>query len=483
MSAKVWSVGFCLFLVLIGFVCQRQSDGEDSVVPVVGSSDVRDSRSRENRPEPEFLTKFQRGDNRAGLREVSAYSGDPEILWSYASEADLPATVKRAIRARAIELFLLVETPEQVAARISSLGVGLDRTSAFGTLCSSPSISPAQFVQLVGRIDLAEEKNHAAIRFGYQLSKSINLNLDDLDLLCRSSSAGKDAVLHALLSRPTALAGQPVSAIGGRVEETLDSARSLAAQGALSSANFKDVVRGIGATLPFEVFAQLSKAEDLGDNGQFLVDAMGSKRPSKLLEMARSGKVPAEYSIKSAVVGLAIADVDRAIQWVESSGGGLVLEHRDQAYGGIVTRVGSKGEFDVARNWIDKIENPNTRKIVENDLWNDERKFVRSASKESPQQLLEDIKSGESVHEEYWMKEGFKTWFSSSPDDANTWYSENERTLTPSQSQHVARAYAEVALKQGDVGLAREWADRVVDPEFKEKLVNQIEAASRKESE
>jgi hypothetical protein len=91
---------------------------------------------------------------------------------------------------------------------------------------------------------------------------------------------------------------------------------------------------------------------------------------------------------------------------------------------------------------------------------------------------LESVQTGNADHAEYWIREGFLSWFTQNPGDANRWYSENKSRLSPSQSQHVARAYAEVALGEGDINLARQWADQVIDPDFKQKLVEQIDAAA-----
>jgi hypothetical protein len=132
---------------------------------------------------------------------------------------------------------------------------------------------------------------------------------------------------------------------------------------------------------------------------------------------------------------------------------------------------------------VGEIVDPVIKKEINDAIWTGELRSVKLQAQTDPLKTLDSLVSGASPHEEYWIKEGFKTWFSSSPDSANEWFSKNERTLTPSQTQHVARAYAEVALSEGNVDLARQWSEQVVDAEFKEKLVNQIEAATANSSE
>jgi hypothetical protein len=176
-------------------------------------------------------------------------------------------------------------------------------------------------------------------------------------------------------------------------------------------------------------------------------------------------------------------DRDAAQDWFAESVGDLSAEVRNQIEGVLAVDSAKQDDFENAWAQAEEIDDQAVRKAIEGEIWNRELKEVRNESTKNPQGLLDGIIEGSSKHDEYWIREGFKVWFSSTPETANKWYSDNERALTPSQSQHVARAYAEVALSDGDVTLARQWAERVVEPEFKEKLVKQIEAASQKKSE
>lgn len=173
-------------------------------------------------------------------------------------------------------------------------------------------------------------------------------------------------------------------------------------------------------------------------------------------------------------------DREQAVNWFEANSKQLPGDVVDGFRGALAMDSMNQGQIEEARAHLANIDNNQAKQKFEGRVWSQESKIVRSQVLDNPQAFLEDVVKGNSPHEEYWIKEGFKTWFSSSPEDANEWYSNQQRSLSPAQSQHVARAYAEVAFSQGDVGLAREWAERVVDPEFKEKLDAQIEAAKKK---
>ncbi len=171
------------------------------------------------------------------------------------------------------------------------------------------------------------------------------------------------------------------------------------------------------------------------------------------------------------------------IDWFQENREILRRESIDAFSGEVALFAARKGDYGQARTWLESIENQHVRDDAAEVIWALEKKAVFAEVTENPEAFLGSIATGQSQHEDYWMKEGFKKWFSTSSDQANQWFEDNRGTLSSQQSQHIARAYAEVALEQGDVALAREWSARVVDPEFKQKLLNQIEARAQAGSE
>ena len=176
-------------------------------------------------------------------------------------------------------------------------------------------------------------------------------------------------------------------------------------------------------------------------------------------------------------------DSKAALEWGRENSSRLSPRQRDHLVLASLAHQADGRDFREAWMMLERVEDPEVRSRAESKIWESERKAVFAEVAENPEAFLGSIATGQSQHEDYWMKEGFKKWFSTSSAEANQWFEDNKRTLSPQQSQHIARAYAEVALEQGDIGLAREWSTRVVDPEFKQKLVDQIEAKAQESGE
>lgn len=173
------------------------------------------------------------------------------------------------------------------------------------------------------------------------------------------------------------------------------------------------------------------------------------------------------------------ADVERAFEWFNN-----IPPDSQTSLGpylmALANTAQNRGEFDTAKEWASEISDPIDRRQIESEIWRGERSQVVQRTKDDPELFLRELTGGKSQFEDYWIRESFKTWFSDNPEKANSWFSKNRTSLTPSQSQHVARAFAEVALGEGDINLARQWAEQVIDPNFKQKLVEQIDGAAGK---
>lgn len=209
-----------------------------------------------------------------------------------------------------------------------------------------------------------------------------------------------------------------------------------------------------------------------------LISLMRLAEPQKTFDaLGQSSYVPTDLVAEE--FGSWVADDLRGSSaWFESKKGQWESGKLDPFRHGLIEAASSQGSFKKAHEWSDQVEDVSLRQRIKDDLWRKEMEAVTRRTRNEPAKILGELTSGESEFGEYWIKESFKTWFSSEPGDANTWYEKNEQALRPSQNQHVARAYAEVALGEGDINLARQWAEQVIDPNFKQKLVEQIDAAA-----
>ncbi len=172
-----------------------------------------------------------------------------------------------------------------------------------------------------------------------------------------------------------------------------------------------------------------------------------------------------------------------ALLWFDEHKDSISKSTTDFLHGAVSAEFAQNSEFHEAWKRLDQIHDQTVRARFERDIWVTESKIIAKETEKNPAGFIENLAFGKSPHAQFWLKKGFREWYQRSPDEANSWFAENQFRMGPDQSQHIARAYAEVALEGGDIGLAREWSAQVVDPEFKEKLVEQIEARAREVNE
>jgi hypothetical protein len=67
--------------------------------------------------------------------------------------------------------------------------------------------------------------------------------------------------------------------------------------------------------------------------------------------------------------------------------------------------------------------------------------------------------------------------YSADPQSANTWVMTHLPSVDPTTGQHIIASVAQVAIKNGELNAARQWADQILNPEIKKQILGQIQAA------
>jgi hypothetical protein len=387
----------------------------------------------------------------------------------------------------------------------SSLGPGQKRELAIQLAFANSDSSMTECLDLYRNLEDQGEKRSANLGIAFRLAREGDLSLI-YDLLDQSPElTTKEVSIFAnglgLMIDPQSvnrfrgmddyIAREEVVAVPlGDIFETMKQLMEYEPQGRDRDHRLRGLLEHAHRDRPFEAFElfQSDLIDRTGDYGDLLKNTVGwmfGENPSRALETLEAGNFSMigprefEFGLKSWMA----MDRAEASAWLKEEGSKLPKNFGEAALGALARNFAENGDVEEAKAMVGEIVDPVIKKEINDAIWTGELRSVKLQAQTDPLKTLDSLVSGASPHEEYWIKEGFKTWFSSSPDSANEWFSKNERTLTPSQTQHVARAYAEVALSEGNVDLARQWSEQVVDAEFKEKLVNQIEAATANSSE
>lgn len=430
---------------------------------------------------PEIENAYRKGDIAKVIDLARKAETNGQYLWDLSFEEGLSTGASRVLRGEAIRILSLTKSPEELMDLVfENLGSGLDRDSAVGHVFRNLQGGPKVFLKIAGNLDFESERQSASHQYAYLIAAEKSLDQELITSLFSNSELGRKTAIRALAEHPLFLQGEPISALSRRLGESFQIVNTLLEAGTLHEKDYLSIIDSLSSEVPFRLYDLLSKAENVRKIPNSVFREMSRKNPTKVLELAMTANIEGhkDLPIDEAILHLAMSDTSRVTDWLEENRKMLSASQKDEVAHGLGFGAATRGEFDTAREWVGTIKDQELREKVEGQIWSAERSVVRDSAAKNPRELLENIRSGEAGHEEYWIREGFLSWFNQNPDQANEWYSENQASLTPSQTQHVARAYAEVALGEGDINLARQWAEQVVDLDFKQKLVEQINAAA-----
>jgi hypothetical protein len=252
----------------------------------------------------------------------------------------------------------------------------------------------------------------------------------------------------------------------------------------LSEAMSRQILFELGGILPFDTW------EHLGRAGSTL---SGTERHTIIEQMFRADAARAIANVAAAAgreaemtfAFMRWMELDSAepIQWLQSHSGKLSAAQRDHAMRGVAEHSASRDNYDVAWQWIGRIDDADLRKKAEGQVWSMERDIVRKMVRNGPEAAIRSLVSGESQHRDYWLEEAMQTWISQDSAQAEEWYQKNWNSLPAAKSQFVAAAYAKEAVKTGDLVTALQWTNLIQDPKTRERISASIDKAQSTQGE
>lgn len=448
--------------------------------------------SRSGKPSKGLLAikkAIREGDLTQAWKNISGFeAGELEDVWKLLEEADTgDAFFDELYALVAARASALGETDQLLEIVVKKLGQGRTRSRVIEYAFHASKLSPEQMSTLF--TGLADKDRTAALS-GWARQIGSAPTWSELVAFDWTSQpiVVQEALLKGLASRPYLQHQGEPKARADEIRSVYEFLGQLSAKEGAKKDLLDDGIANLIKELPLEAY-QVLTAE--GYFNTHPPDAVVTQllrstsliNPKEALHLLNqffdiSAKVAQDTFSRALATDSRIAET-----WFENNKGSLSPEIVDGIVSARVTNDIREGEFRGAWKQIEEISSPDLRSTIEGQVWMKERAVVRDSASKNPREFLEKVRLGESEHGEYWIREGFLSWFNQDSDNANRWYSDNRSRLTPSQSQHVARAYAEVALGEGDINLARQWAGQVIDPDFKEKLVEQIEARAREVNE
>jgi hypothetical protein len=141
------------------------------------------------------------------------------------------------------------------------------------------------------------------------------------------------------------------------------------------------------------------------------------------------------------------------------------------------SKTGS-GKLLDAWSQVAKIVDPQLKKQAEGQVWGKERDMVRNTVNSAPQKAIEELVSGKSQHDAYWIEEAMDVWMAKDFDNAEKWYQDNWKNLPADKAQYAAASFAKQAIKTGDLDVAEQWLPYIQDPKTKARIQAEVSKAA-----
>lgn len=132
------------------------------------------------------------------------------------------------------------------------------------------------------------------------------------------------------------------------------------------------------------------------------------------------------------------------------------------------------------RDLTKQISDLTIRKKVRDDIWIKEREMVRTTVSSEPQRAIEELVTGQSPYDAYWIEEAMDVWMEKDSEQAEQWYQENYKTLPKDKVQYAAASFAKKAIAAGDLDTASQWVSLIEDAKTKDRIEREINTVLEK---
>ena len=123
-------------------------------------------------------------------------------------------------------------------------------------------------------------------------------------------------------------------------------------------------------------------------------------------------------------------------------------------------------------------ERPVYGKRLGGQLWTYEARIVSAEAKKNPEKVVLEMAQGTSQFDNLHLVTAVNEWMRTDGEAAARWVETEGVNLPPEDRQFVAISYAREAANQGDIELANQWADLILDENRKARVMHHI--ASRR---
>ncbi|MDP0492320.1 MAG: hypothetical protein Q7Q71_14825 [Verrucomicrobiota bacterium JB023] len=140
------------------------------------------------------------------------------------------------------------------------------------------------------------------------------------------------------------------------------------------------------------------------------------------------------------------------------------------------------GNLAEAKDVAASVTDPNLSEQITSLILEHESKLVAEAAAIDPKNVVSSIVTGSSEFPQYHLSTALGEWINHDGDAAAQWAEEQVDQLPPETRQYIAAVYAKEAASQGDISLAQQWADLILDTDTAaeiQEVISKAEASAQ----
>lgn len=497
-------LGFLIILLTINFyVLDENSAGvndhsflrEESaqVGPKMASKAVRTPASVKKIPSNldsplnkiEFLLK--NGDFRAAvLASRNLKNADfAEGLFNLGDNGDFPQGVRINLLTESMRLFAIRGDVESaIVLHLPAIGEGAIRESLVNTLFRQSSLSADELVRLTSQLKSSDDIKRAFEGIGQRMARNEQLDLDEIRKLNDAEPFGKNAVSELLSSFPFAVPVRSYEDISRRLDETLSVLKAFGVSEKESVNIFEEIIQQSSSVYSFAIWEKVNTSSYnqllSPDHVRLLVNSMNSKDPFKTLEVLTSDSLVSVSEKEKVNVALRALSMDQKLakEFYETAG-----KSKDSDFSfftvAFAKHATRNGEFKKASEFLENIEDKELKKDANWHNWKKQKDLISQDVSVEPRKTISQFFDGSSRYEDYMLEAAVTHWIEREPNKAADWAEENIKEMAHGPRQYVAASYAKEAAAQGDMTLARQWANLIQDEKTLTRINGILEKAEQ----
>jgi hypothetical protein len=416
------------------------------------------------------ISNFGKGEFYAIWEELNKFSGG-----AY-DDLKMEAIIKAAH---------LENSTELIAFMTSSVGEGTEKNYYLNLVFSYSKENPEVLLKDLNSLKTNSSYKDCISGFTRNISRLASLNAIH-DLLTNADADARKAILDGCALFYNATTPWAIGGRDERVGETLSTLNDIIGKGIFSDSEINDALTKMANEEPLLLWSEITQINGYSNFEKY--DLLNKVfRKAYINNSIEALKLLNKQNFEKISPDLIRQVVASSLKFNAATGQKIIDSLYDEKMPQSVKNNFVAGEAFYYANaanmetaWlkVNQISDPAIKKQAEGQVWGRERDLVRNTVNAGPQKAIEELVSGKSQHDDYWIEEAMDVWMHKDFDNAEKWYQDNWKNLPADKAQYAAASFAKQAIKTGDLDVAEQWLTYINDPKTKERIQAEVSKAA-----